>query len=39
VVLPIGLGPMVTVSDGAVVTVAPSEIDGGVKAAGRPYQP
>jgi hypothetical protein len=39
VVLPIGFGPMVTVSDGPVVTVAPSEIDGGVKATGRPYQP
>jgi hypothetical protein len=31
-------GSMLTVSDGDVVTVAPSEIDGGVLADGRPYQ-
>jgi hypothetical protein len=35
---PIGTGPMLTVSDGDVVTIAPSEIDGGVLANGRPYQ-
>jgi hypothetical protein len=34
----IGFGPMLTVSHGDVVTVAPSEIDGGILAAGRPYQ-
>jgi hypothetical protein len=34
----IGTGPMLTVSNGDVVTVAPSEIDGGVLAHGRPYQ-